>query len=60
MTPVKEREDRGTVVGVLHHEKHSHRRVAGVSCLYWCNSPRLLAVRSAGSKCTSANWTPGH
>ena len=22
------------------------RRVAGVSRLYWCNSPRLLAVRS--------------
>ena len=24
----------------------SPRRVAGVSCLYWCNSPRLLAARS--------------
>jgi len=32
----------------------SRRRVAGVSRLYWCNSPRLVAVRSR----FGAAWRP--
>ena len=42
--PVRERDTRGNGGGFAPLEAFC-RRVAGVSRLYWCNSPRLVAVR---------------
>ena len=42
MTPVREHDARGNGGGFAPLEA-SCRRVAGVSRLYWCNSPRLAA-----------------
>ena len=45
MTPRWEHDARGKGGGFAALEALL-RRVAGVSRLYWCNSPRLVAVRS--------------
>ena len=47
MTPVREHDTRGKGGGFAPLEA-SPRRVAGVSRLYWCNSPRLVAPSTWG------------
>ena len=60
IAPAREHDVRGKGGGFAPIEA-SYRRIVGVSWLYWCNSPRLVAVRSRFGMVRSrfgAAWRP--